>query len=334
MLQKLLPILVVIATLIFSGCSSKQYYKPETSISLSGSSMQDTLIHYSRDGATLASGNVLTKTEKVNLSLPKGFYFINHSKKAALTADLKGNCHIITNKGILASTKFPQALVAGTLVGKYLIYVLQNNHYGVYDFSQQKIIFDHKSNKAFAIDTRIANPLQIDKLVVIPTLDGKLTILDLSTLKIAKEMYISTESVLNNIIFLNKINNSLIAATPTKVVSVSGKGKKELEAGISEVAMSTKNLFVFTKDGRILKMDEGLTIQAEKKFKFAHFSVAYVDAEKVYALDKQGYLIVSNHSLSKNRVYKLSEVEGYAFISNSQLYFDDEIVDLSKLSYE
>jgi len=334
MLQKLIPTIALVSILLFSGCSSKQYFQPEKTTSLSSNSMSDKLIHYSRDGATLESGKVLTKTQKVNIALPKGFYFINNSNNAALTADLKGNCHIVTKNGIEASVKFPNALVAGTLIGKYLVYVLQDNHYGVYDFAQKKIVFDTKSNKAFAIDTRIANPLQIDKLVVIPTLDGKLTILDLSTLKIAKEMYISTESVLNNIIFLDKINNSLIAATPTKVVSISGKGKKELATGISEVAINGNNLFVFSKDGRVLKMDEGLTIQTEKKFKFAHFSVASVNNEKVFALDKQGYLIVANHSLSKNKIYNLSEIEGYAFVSNSQLYFDDEIVDLNALSYE
>lgn len=330
-----LPLLFFVATLIlFTGCSSKQYYTPENSTSISSHNMNDTLLHYSRDGATLASGNVLTKSQKVNIAVPQGFYFINNSKNAALTADLHGNCNIITKDGVVASTKFPKALVAGTLIGKYLVYLLQNNHYGVYDFSQEKVVYDNKSNRAFAIDTRIANPLPIDKLVVIPTLDGKLTILDLSTLKVSKEMYISTESTLNNIIFLNKINNTLIAATPSRVVSISSRGKRELDTGISEVAISPSHLFVFTKDGRVLKLDESLSIVSEKKFKFAHFSVAGLNSEKIFALDKQGYLIVSNHNLSQHKVYKLSEVDSYAFISNSHLYLDNEIINLNELSYE
>jgi len=330
-----LPLLLTVLTFtLFTGCSSKQYYTPEKTSSISSQTINDGLLHYSRDGATLSSGNILTKDQKVSIAVPKGFYFINNSRNAALTADLHGNCKIITKDGVVASAKFPKALVSGTLAGKYLVYVLQNNHYGVYDFSQEKVVYDTKSKRAFAIDTRIANPLIIDKLVVIPTLDGKLTILDLATLKVTKEMYVSTESTLNNIIFLNKLNNTLIAATPNRVVSISSRGKRELDTGISEVAISPSHLFVFSKDGRVLKLDESLSIVSEKKFKFAHFSVAGINTEKVFALDKQGYLIVSNHSLSQQKVYKLSDVDSYAFISNSQLYLDNEIIDLNTLSYE
>jgi len=333
MLKKIL-LATSVATLIFTGCSSKQYYEPENTSSLSSVSMGDKIVHYSRDGATLASGKILTKTQTVDLKLQDGFYFINNSNNAAITADLHGTCNIVTKNGIAESVKFPKALVAGTLIEKYLIYVLQNNHYGVYDFSQKKIVYDNKSNKAFAIDTRIANPLAIDKLVVIPTLDGKLTVLDLSTMKIAKEMYVSTESTLNNIIFLGKIKNTLIAATLNRVLSISSNGKKELDTPVSEVLVDNNSVFVFATDGRILKLNESLSIVSEKKFKFAHFSVAALGADKVFALDKQGYLIVANKNLSKHKVYKLSEIESYAFVSQEKLYLDDEIIDLSQLTYE
>ncbi len=323
-----------ITSILFLGCSGKQYYEPLNASSLSASNMGDQLIHYSRDGATLASGKVLTTTEMVNLNLPPTFYFINNTKKAAITADLQGNCHILTTKGITKTTKFSEPLVAGTLIGKYLVYVLQNNHYGVYDFAQNKIVYSNSSNKAFAIDSRIANPLAIDNLVVIPTLDGKLTILDLTTFKIAKEIYVSTQSYLNNIIFLNKINNTLIASTPNKVLAISSKGKKELDTEVSEVAIKNGAVFVFAKDGRVLKLNDLLSIISEKKFKFAHFSVASVGEKKLYALDKQGYLIVSNQTLSKQKVYKVAEVDGYAFVSDEKLYYNGEIINLKNLSYE
>ena len=323
-----------VALLIFSGCSSKQYYDPEQTYDVSSSSMGDKIIHYSRDGATLASGNVLTRTEQVGLKLEKGFYFINNSKNAAITADAHGKVNIVTEKGTVDSTTFPQALVSATLIGKHLVYVLQNNTFGVYNFETKTLDYSGKAQKAFAIDTRIANPLKVDSLVIIPTLDGKLTILDLKTFKVSKEMYVSTESSLNNIIFLERLNNTLIAATPNKVLSISNKGKKELDTSISEVVIQGKDLFVFAKDGRVLKLDESLTIDSEKKFKFAHFSVATVHADKVYALDKQGFLIVSNKSFSKHKVYKVSAVEGYAFVSEGKLYYNGGIIQLSSLNYE
>ena len=323
-----------IAAIIFTGCGSKQYYTPEQSESISTANMGDSIIHYSRDGATLASGTILTKNESVNLKLEKGFNFINNSNSAAITADLQGNCNIVTAKGTVASAKFPQALVAGTLIGKYLVYVLQNNNFGVYDFEKKSIVYSNKAEKAYAIDTRIANPLRVDNLVVIPTLDGKLTILDLGSLKVAKEMYVSTESTLNNIIYLNRLNNTLVAATPSKVLSISNKGKKELDTAVSDVFIDGNSIFIFAKDGRVLNLDESLSVISEKKFKFAHFSVATVYGDKVYALDKQGYLIVSNKSFSQHKVYKIAKVEGSAFVSNGKLYYDGNIVELNKLSYE
>ncbi len=333
MYRKLL-LATAIAALTLSGCGSRQYYTPERTYNASTSNMGDSIIHYSRDGATLASGNVLTKHQMVKLKLEKGFHFINNAKNVAITADAQGNCNIVAAKGTVASAKFPQALVAGTIIGKYLVYVLQNNNFGVYDFESKSIVYNNKSEKAYAIDTRIANPLHVDNLAVIPTLDGKLVVLDLSTLKVSKEMYISTEKSLNNVIFLGRLKNTLIGATPNKVLSISSKGKKELNKAVSEVVIDKDAVFVFAKDGKIMQLNDELSVNSEKKFKFAHFSVATVYNDKIYSLDKQGYLIVSNKSFSKHKVYKVPEVEGYAFVSNGKIYYDGTIIKLNTLSYE
>ena len=333
-MYKKLLLASTVAALTLSGCGSRQYYSPEQTHSTSSANMGDSIVHYSRDGATLASGNVLTKNQMVKLKLEKGFHFINNAKNVAITADSQGNCNIVSAKGTVASAKFPKALVAGTIIGKYLVYVLQDNHFGVYNFETKSVVYNNKSEKAYAIDTRIANPLHIDNLAVIPTLDGKLVILDLSTLKVSKEMYVSTEKSLNNVIFLGRLKNTLIAATPNKVLSISNKGKKELDKAVSEVVIDKDAVFVFAKDGKVLQLNDELAINSEKKFKFAHFSVATVYDDKVYALDKQGYLVVSNKSFSKHKVYNVSEVEGYAFVSNGKIYYDGSIIKLNTLSYE
>ena len=323
-----------IATILFAGCSSKQYFEPKETSSLTASNMGDKLINYSRDGATLASGTILTKNQAIKIKLDKGFYFINNNRNAAITANLQGNCHIVTQKGTVASAKFPQALVAGTLIGQYLVYVLQNNNYGIYDFKEKRIVYNNEAHKAYAIDRRIANPLLVDKLVVIPTLDGKLVVLDLATRKISKEIFVSTEKSLNNIIFLGTLNNALIAATPHKMISLSSKGKKEYDKEISDVIINGGKVFVFQKDGKIAKLDESLSVISEKKFKFAHFSTSAVDNSKVYGLEKQGYLVVANRNLSKYKVYNTSKVENFTFVSGDKIYYDGEIIDLSKLSYK
>ena len=225
-------------------------------------------------------------------------------------------------------------MVAGTIIKNRLVYLLQDNSFGVYDISMAKIVYNNKAEKVFSIDTRIANPYQIDNLVVVPTLSGKLSILDLSTLKLSKEIYVSTQSTLNNIIFLNRMGNTLIAATPHRVISYSNKGKREFDKAISEVIISGNSLFVFAKDGQVSQLDESMKVLNEKKFRFAHFSIASIVNDKIYAMDKQGLLVVSNKELTKDKVYDLPEVEGYSFVSGGKLYYDGKAIELTTLGYE
>lgn len=323
----------VISLLLLTGCGSKQYFTPLKTYDAPSSSA-GVIQSFTRDGATLVDGRVLTKKGASTATITKGYSFINSSKGGMITANKKGECQIVLPNGEEKSVKFTNALVAGSIMKNKLVYLLQDNSFGIYDFATEKIVYNNKAEKVFSIDTRIANPYQIDNLVVVPTLSGKLTVLDLSTLKLSKEIYVSTESTLNNIIFLNRVGNTLVAATPHRIISYSNKGKREFDREISEVILDGKSIFVFTKDGLISELDESMKVINEKKFKFAHFSVASLLDNKIYALDKQGFLIVANRALTKHKVYNLPEVDGYSFISAGKLYYDGRVVELTTLGYE
>jgi len=320
-----------VALLLMGGCGSKQYYTPEQTISFSPASGAE-VIAFSRDAAMLSDGTPLSKEGKLDRKLENGYALIHRQGNTVIFADKEGRVKVITpHKNI--DIKLPQALIGGTVVKDKLIYLLKDNSFGVYDLNTKKIVYNNKSEKALSIDTRVANPYQIDNLVVIPTLNGKLTILELSSLKVVKEIYVSTESILNNIIFLGRLGDSLIAATPYRVISVSANGQRSFDRGISEVVLDNNRLFVFAKDGMISELDPSMKVLNEKKFKFAHFATAGALNNRLYAMDKQGYLIVINPELTENRVYALPEIEGYSFISGGKLYYDGNVVDLSKLSY-
>jgi len=323
----------IISLFVMTGCGSKQYFSPEHTYSASSSSV-GTIRSFSRNGATLEDGRVLTKKGISTARVKKGFNFINATKGGMITANKKGDCELVLSSGVEKSIKLSKALVAGTIIKNRLVYLLQDNSFGVYDLTTDKIVYNNKAEKVFSIDTRIANPYQIDNLVVVPTLSGKLSILDLTTLKLSKEIYVSTESSLNNIIFLNRLGNTLVAATPHRVISYSNRGKREFDRAISEVILSGNSLFVFAKDGQISQLDSSMKVLNEKKFRFAHFSVATIVDNKIYAMDKQGLLIVSNKELTKHKVYDLPEVDGYSFVSGGKLYYDGKSVDLAPLSYE
>jgi len=333
MRNKLL-LLSSIIILFLTACSSKQYYSPKHINSSSSSLLSSsTIVSFNEDGATLRNGNVLTKRGELKLNLKKnGFIFINKTKNGIIIANRDGGCQVLKN-GKSQSIKFSKALLAGTVIGNNLIYILRDNSFGIYDLSKKSIIYNNNGEKVYSIDARVTNPLQVDKLVVIPLLNGKITILDLKSKKIVKEIFVSTQSSLNNIIFLKQFKNSLIVATPHKVISVSNKGRREFEDEISEVATDNRYIYIFSKDGKISKLDNSFTVQDDKKFRFAHFSVATLYKNRVYALDKQGYLIVSNKNFTKYKVYKFPEVDGYSFVSNGKIYYDGNKIELKSLNY-
>jgi hypothetical protein len=93
-------------------------------------------------------------------------------------------------------------------------------------------------------------------------------------------------------------------------------------------------IYLFTKEGEIIKLNKSLEKVKETKFKFAHFSVATAFGGKVFALDQRGSLIVTDSSLSKSKIFDVGEVENPAFISGSKLYKDGDIIELSQLGYE
>ncbi len=47
--------------------------------------------------------------------------------------------------------------------------------------------------------------------------------------------------------------DTLVSATPHKIVTISNRGKKELEEEISEVAIGGKDIFIFLKPPENLK---------------------------------------------------------------------------------
>jgi hypothetical protein len=78
--------------LIFSGCSSKQYFEPEQTFSADGaaSSYGGTIIDQSRDGATLKSGRYIGKAGISNINLGENYRFLSQSSTYVLAGSVDG----------------------------------------------------------------------------------------------------------------------------------------------------------------------------------------------------------------------------------------------------
>ena len=327
-----------IAALLFSGCSSKKYFEPEQTFSASnasasyGGSMSD----LSREGGTLKSGQYISKAGVSSINLGEGYRFLNENDTYVLAANAEGILKIIdkkTKEAVRAvSLKVP--VVAATIHNGTIAYILNSNTFGIYQMAGNKKVVESRSEATFAIDTRAASPIFIDSLVVMPMLDGKLIIVNIENSENAKVVYLSTEKVFNNVIYLSRKGNTMIAATPKRLLSLGNSGQNEYKANISEVAFDNGIIYLFTKEGEILALDSDLEKVGEAKYKFAHYSVGTAFNGRVYGLDQGGSLIVMDSDLAKHKIYDLGEVGEPAFIAGTKLYKDGDIIELSKLGYE
>jgi len=340
--KSLLPrssfVVFTVAALIFSGCSSKQYFEPEQTFSVNGasSSYGGTIIDQSRDGATLKSGRYIGKAGISNISLGENYRFLSESNTYVLAGSVDGMLKVINKKSgdIVRTVSMEVPVVSAGIENGMIAYVLNDNTFGLYNVSTDKKLIENRSEKTFAIDTRAATPMFIDNLAVIPMLDGKIVVISKSDPENATVVYLSSHEVFNNVIYLNRTGNTMVAATARKLITIGDAGQQELRENISDVAISNGQVYIFTKDGKVIKLDSTLNPVAQKKFKYVHFSAATAVGGKVYGLDQGGSLIVLNSNLSKYKIYDIGETDTPVFITGSKLYKDGKIIHLTKLGYE
>ena len=327
-----------VAALLFSGCSSKKYFEPEQTFSASNASTSygGSISDLSREGGTLKSGQYISKAGVSTVNLGEGYRFLNENDTYILATNTEGILKVIdkkTKEAVRAvSLKVP--VVSATIKNDVIAYILNSNTFGIYQMKDNRKLVESRSEATFAIDTRAASPIFIDGLVVMPMLDGKLIIVNINDSENAKVVYLSTEKAFNNIIYLARKGNTMIAATPKKLLTLGSNGQNEYKANISEVVFDDGIIYLFTKEGEIIALNSDLEKVGEAKYKFAHYSVGTALNGRVYGLDQGGSLIVMNSALTKQKIYDVGEVDEPAFITGTKLYKDGDIIELSKLGYE
>ncbi len=329
---------LVVASIVafgFFGCSSKQYFEPEKSFSASGATRGGSfdIANASRDGATLTNNSYIDQYGIGTTTLGEGYRFVNSDSAHILASNDEGNLKVIDRASgeavLLVALHTP--VVSAAVHGNTIVYLLQNNVFGVYEIQGNKKIAEHRSDYAYSIDSRAANPIFVDGLIVVPTLDGKILISSLRDPNMTKVMYISSENGFNNLIFLDQIGDVLVAATPSRVVSLGTSGANSYDTGVSDVAVSDNDGYIFDKNGEIVRVDSKLNPTANIKFKFAKYVAGQVYNDKVYALDYKGSLIVLDKALTTYKIYDVGSVSSPVFMGGGKLYKDGKIIDLGSL---
>lgn len=310
-----------------SGCSEKHYFEPEDikgRIQYDGELTAE-IVEVGYSGATLKNGQVITQKGLQNYRLPKDYRYINSYKDLVVAA---GDCkpNIVFNKKTneVIKLNLKRRIVAAMFIPDTtkLAFVLIGNSYGIYDFKEQKIVSKYQSDKAISADIRIANPMMLADLILVPTLDGKLVIIEKKGGKRVREIVVGKGEDFNNIIFLKVIGNRLVAATPHRIISVSPKIMDAQNMEISDVLFVKDGIYILSKDGTIYLCDESLKILAEKKLPFAHF-VGAIYGEFIYVVEKEGYIIALDLNLASANIFEIpDEIENWFYSTKDTFYYE------------
>lgn len=331
-MKKSLLVFGVGMAIIFSGCSHKEVYKPKdvkgewrTAGHLSAPIAQVT-----HSSALLKNGNLLTSDGEKRLKIPTDFRLINTCDGWIVTESPDGNMTLIPEDGTdgKVAFEFKRGVAAASIQGDIVAVLFANNEMALYSLDSKKLLFKDSSGSSVAVDARIANPAFLKELVLFLTLDGKIVIVNSQTKQVLRSVVISSEEYFNNVTYLNVIDNNLIASTGYGLLALSQKEARE-KYEIRNVAYTVDGVWITTKQGEVIALSPELKFKAKKKFPFAHFVGISVQNDRVYVLEKKGYMIALTKNLLSYDIYDVDLNDNdKVFVGDGQFYFDDRYINI------
>ncbi len=315
--------------ILFSGCSSKQYFEPETTHSFNQdtTSIDSSIKTLGKYGATLDNNKFISKNGISKLELPKGYHFLNNIDNTILATNNENKLLFISNNK-QTTINFKNKIISASKRDDLLALVFDKNIVGLYSIEDKKFKLKESLKSSILNDIRVASPIFLDDIVLLPTLDGKVLIVNIEKNTIIKTINIDPNGKINNIIFLDTINDTMIAATTNKIMSLFDSSFAIKDYTIKNIIASKENIFIATLDGNIIKLDFALEEINKKKFKFANIH-SLIYSNSLYALESEGFLININDDFTDIKVYDFSFDNEEKVISiDDTLYFEDSYIKL------
>ncbi len=316
-----------LVALLFSACSTKEVYEPKV---VSGewekyAPMESKIVDRSSNAALLENAKVLTKEGVLDVEVDKNQRIVSQSDGWILSATIEGNLTLISqeNASIKEQFELKNTIASASVDGNMLAVLFADDEMALYDIPSKSLLFKEQSGKSIASDMRIVNPYFMDGLVIFSTLDGKIIIVSTKSKKKLRTVIISSADFFNNVIDFHLLDNKIIAATDTKMLSLT---KKELRQKyeIRNIAYGDKEIYITTKQGEVIALTPNLEVISKVKFPFAHFLGLINSGDKLYGLEKEGYLITID---KKSFDYEVKEVDiddGFVFTGSNLFYVNDK----------
>jgi hypothetical protein len=330
-MKNLSLLLLSLSVVFFTACSSKRVYEPKDVLDdwPKQGSINDSVIDVTSNVALLENRKVLAKNKTIDVEIKDGYRLLSSSDGWILSSTIDGklNLQFIGNSSMDVHFELKKTIASASVKDDTLAVLFADNEMALYSISSKELLLKEQGGNTLAVDSRIVSPYFMNDLVLFSTLDGKVVIINSTLKKKLRTVIVSSEDNFNNVIYLNIVDNRIIAATRHKILSLSTKEIRE-KYEIRNIAYNDKTIFITTKQGELVSLTPDLQLNAKLKFPFAHFVGLIVKGDKVYALEKAGYMIEAPTDLSSFGVYEVDMEEGFVFVSDEVFFVNDEYISV------
>lgn len=323
--------LSICGVLLLSGCSHKEVFKPEKVKGewRNSGRLSASIDQLSQSGAVLKNGHLLTKEGEKPLKIPENHRLINISGGWVMTQNSDNNLELFPENGgtdpIVLELK--RTVAAASIQDDTVAILFSNNEMALYSLQTKKVTFKESSSSPIAVDARIANPYFLKDLVLFLGLDGKIVIVNTESKQLLRSVIVGSEEYFNNIIYLNVIENNMVASTGSGILALAQKEERE-KYEVRDIAYTHEGIWLTTKQGEVVALSPTLQYKGKQKFPFAHFVGISVQNDRVYVLEEGGYMIALTKNLLSYDVYDIDMDHDTVFVGNDRFYFNDRYITI------
>ena len=323
-----------IFVILFAGCATKEFSdKSAKKIDLNSKTKASILEDYTKKALTF---------KKLELKYVKPTSFIDdgvrgewvnydeNNKKLGKFKKIDKNLAAYADEIMILKTKkiikLPYLVFNATKNGNLIAIIFENNAYGIYDLDKDKLVFYKKDDDVIAAKYLGERALFYNDLILFPLLNGKIAVVDTNSMKFIRNIDISDDFIIDNVIYANIVDNNLLMATPKRLVLFNPNFLIDYKDSIKHVIDLDGYVYVFNNEGKVIKFDKNLKKIKEVEFPFASFFAPSICKGNIYTITYSGYLIKLTPKLSAT-IYK-TEQFNTAFplkIKGCKIYNQDKV---------
>jgi len=295
-------ITIAILGIFIAGCANKEF-EPKEYISKSLKyNHHEELYDYTKKTETFKKSKLFSKSTFVDEKGDNLGKFKKINKDLAVYAN---ELKIISKNKII---KLPYLIYLATKKNNLIAIVFENNGYGIYDLNKEKLVFYKKDDDVISAKYLGESPIFYKDLILFPLLNGKIAIVDANSMSFIRNIDISDDFVIDNIIYIGIVKDNLLMATPKRLVLFNPNFLIDYKDSIKHVIDYNGYIYLFNNSGKVIKFDVNLKKLKEKEFPFASFFAPSVCKGNIYTITHSGYLIKITPELNYT-VYKTGQFD-------------------------